>query len=767
LELEIAMKKELLTKSLAIVLSITLCITTIIFVNPKKEVKGDNELNNYAKALQEALYFFDGNMCGTDVDENCAYSWRSDCHTGDTLVNYKGKTVDVSGGYHDAGDHAKFGLPQSYSATMLGISYLEYKNVYEKYGLTKHYKTIMKHFIDYFERCTILDSNGDVESFCYQVGSGKTDHAYWGKPEEQDSKQGGRTNQAYFTSSSNTATDIVSETAAALAIYYLNFNDETALSYAKKLYAYAMNNTKMVAVDGPIENGEEFYKSSRFADDYCMASVMLYKATGDNTYANQFKSYCSKGDGTANCNEWAWLSWDDVSGLALSYGSKEGLYGNPYGDPLKNCFDNMKNGSTVTNGYYCLLQWGSARYNSNMDAMAFMLKDEANAKWALSQLDIILGDDNRSFVVGHTGYTLYPHHRAASGYTDVNANGTTPMAHTLVGALVGGYDKSGNFVNNASNYQYTEVALDYNAGFVLALAGACNYAISIYSDSQKTVDDTTLSNELRMSVVSKYRDESAAARGENESESVPEKTTEVDSESVPEITTEEYTVPEMTSEEYPTEEEPTTLEEYPTEEPTTLEEVITEKDTLESEVQTEGDSQAESKNQADDKSKNDGTKTDDKSKDLNKKTCKAGTKVSDKKYIYKVTKVGGKSGSAGEVKVTGLKKKSLTTIKIATKVSFYGITYKVTAIDNKAFKKNNKIKKVYIGKNVKSIGAGAFFGTKKLKMVVINSVKLKKVGKKAFFRKGGRKLAIKVPKKKKGVYKKLLKRAKTNKYKVK
>ncbi len=149
-------------------------------------------------------------------------------------------------------------------------------------------------------------------------------------------------------------------------------------------------------------------------------------------------------------------------------------------------------------------------------------------------------------------------------------------------------------------------------------------------------------------------------------------------------------------------------------------------------------------------------------------THSVGAKISDKKYSYKVTKEGSTDKAiTGEVEVTGLKKKSLTTVKIAKQVTIDGITYNVTSIAKKAFKNNKKIKKVMIGKNVKNIGASAFDNCKKLKRVVINTTVLKKIGKKAFYRKKGKKITFKVPKTKKKAYKKILKRAKTNKYKVK
>ena len=170
---------------------------------------------------------------------------------------------------------------------------------------------------------------------------------------------------------------------------------------------------------------------------------------------------------------------------------------------------------------------------------------------------------------------------------------------------------------------------------------------------------------------------------------------------------------------------------------------------------------------------------------------KKGSTIKDKKYIYKVTKAGSKDGSiVGELKVTGLKKKSLTQIKIAAKVKIGGVTYKVTSVGSKAFKGNKKITKVFVGKNVKSIGANAFAkctklkqasinskvltsigknafnGDKKLKKIIVKSTKLKKVGKKALAG-TSKKLVVKVPKAKKKAYTKLFNKAGNKKVKVK
>ena len=108
-------------------------------------------------------------------------------------------------------------------------AHMEFAEAFADTATEAHYKRIMDRFVNYFERCTVLGSDGSVRAFCYQVGDGNVDHGYWGAPEKQSSRSG----QATFTSDSDTCTDIVSETAAALAAYYINYKDKKALSYAE------------------------------------------------------------------------------------------------------------------------------------------------------------------------------------------------------------------------------------------------------------------------------------------------------------------------------------------------------------------------------------------------------------------------------------------------------------------------------------------------------------------------------------------------------
>ena len=465
---------------------------------------------NFAKLLQESLYFYDGNMCGTDVDENSAFSWRGNCHTYDSHVTYNGKTVDVSGGYHDAGDHVKFGLPQGYAATVLALGYYQFADAYDELGQTAHFNTIMDYFCDYFTRCTIYKEGTDtVEAFCYQVGDGDSDHAKWEAPEGQTI---GR--PAFFATTSNPATDEVSVAVAALALQAANYQKQGGaealakskayLKTAEDLFDFAKNcSNKQVATQG----AAPFYSSNNWEDDYCTAAAALYAATGNESYKQQRDAYYGKLN-TGWC-----LTWDNTWPVAAvlkedytavsafaSYGSK-----------------NTKQGFKMING------WGSARYNASAQFMG-LIYDQANQKlsmtdgnyssWATGQMKYLLGNNKakRCFVVGYNeNAAKYPHHRAASRSND--AGQVREDHYTLLGALVGGpSDEYDTYADNQADYNCNEVALDYNAGLVGAAAGL----YLLHKGEEAYPSDLATEAELESIGVEKYYGTSS---GESESPS--------------------------------------------------------------------------------------------------------------------------------------------------------------------------------------------------------------------------------------------------------
>ena len=143
------------------------------------------------------------------------------------------------------------------------------------------------------------------------------------------------------------------------------------------------------------------------------------------------------------------------------------------------------------------------------------------------------------------------------------------------------------------------------------------------------------------------------------------------------------------------------------------------------------------------------------------KAPKKGNKVESGKVVYKVTKAA-TAKKAGELAIVGLSKagKKASSLSAPATAKINGYSYKVTSIGKNAFKGANA-KTISLGKNIKSIPAGAFANCKKLSTLKVKA-KLTKVAKKAF---KGCKKTIKVKGASKKVTKANVKKLKKSGYK--
>ncbi|MDE6434081.1 MAG: S8 family serine peptidase [Lachnospiraceae bacterium] len=122
---------------------------------------------------------------------------------------------------------------------------------------------------------------------------------------------------------------------------------------------------------------------------------------------------------------------------------------------------------------------------------------------------------------------------------------------------------------------------------------------------------------------------------------------------------------------------------------------------------------------------------------------------------YKVTKSDEKGGT---VSCVALNNKKLKKVSVPDTVKINGYTFKVTKIGDNAFKSAKKLTTLTIGKNVKVIGKNVCKSCGKLKKITIKSSSIKSIGKNSF-KSIHKKAVIRVPKKKKSSYKKMLKKA--------
>ncbi len=492
---------------------------------------------NFAEALQKSIYFYDANKCGPGITGG-RIEWRGDCHVGDCNIplentslsadfikKYKNildpdgdGTVDVHGGFHDAGDHVRFGLPQSYTAGTLGWGFYEFRDAFKKSGQEEHMIEILRYFTDTFLRCSFLDDNGDLIAFCYMVGEGDLDHSYWGPPElyPDDIPR-----PADFATVESPGSDVCGSTAAALATSYLNFKEEDpeyaerCLTVAKAMYKFAKENRGMSKGDG-------YYTSAYDDDEMAWAAVWLYACTGNMDYIDDIMSVSEDGryytgymgkiiPDTFNTNMWfnTWVHcWDAVWGgvfieLNTLFPENE-LYDyiarwnvEYHSGGMAKHKEANDNGYTSTSpaGYTMINGWGSARYNTaaQLCALVYMKHHPERTdfgEWAKNQMEYIMGRNpmGYSYIVGY-GYeqglpfVKHPHHRAAHGSKTLSMLDPEEHRHILWGALAGGPDKQDYHQDVTTDFVYNEVAVDYNAAFVGACAGLYEY----YGEGQEVI----------------------------------------------------------------------------------------------------------------------------------------------------------------------------------------------------------------------------------------------------------------------------------------
>uniref|UniRef100_A0A804UDH4 cellulase n=1 Tax=Zea mays TaxID=4577 RepID=A0A804UDH4_MAIZE len=163
---------------------------------------GDEEAVDYGAALSKSLLYFEAQRSGR-LPHNQRVPWRG--HSG--LTDGLQQGVDLVGGYYDAGDHVKFGLPMAFTVTMLSWGAIDFADDVAAAGEWGHALEAIKWGTDYFVKA-------HTEPFVYwaEVGDGDTDHYCWQRPEDMTTSR-----QAYRIDKDSPGSDLAGETAAALA----------------------------------------------------------------------------------------------------------------------------------------------------------------------------------------------------------------------------------------------------------------------------------------------------------------------------------------------------------------------------------------------------------------------------------------------------------------------------------------------------------------------------------------------------------------------
>src|SRR5512134_58491 len=122
---------------------------------------------NYAEALQKSLFFYEAQRSGPLPATN-RVNWRG----GSGLLDGSDVGRNLTGGWYDAGDHVKFGLPMAASSTLLAWGALQYRSAYANSGQLPYLLDSLRWTADYFVR-----AHTATNELYGQVGNGGLDHA--------------------------------------------------------------------------------------------------------------------------------------------------------------------------------------------------------------------------------------------------------------------------------------------------------------------------------------------------------------------------------------------------------------------------------------------------------------------------------------------------------------------------------------------------------------------------------------------------------------
>ncbi|MBD3345722.1 MAG: hypothetical protein GF401_11735 [Chitinivibrionales bacterium] len=398
-------------------------------------------------------------------------------HSGD---NYNG--TDLSGGWYDAGDYVKFGLTTGWSAYCLLKGYDVFPRGYDDNdswdysGNPDGIPDILgevKFATDYLIKAVISEN-----TIVTDVGNAFQDHQQW---------VSGYQSTAARTVYTNTGADIAGLYAAALALMSNLYKEHDAsyaqqcLDKAKSAFTFGLRNNKLSEQQRDPTLGV-FYENNTWKDKMACGAIELYRVTQDEFYLDWAKVL--QAEVPSHYYVMGTMNAGDLSAFELWRQGETGFTSSWMTDVnlALNRVVTESNASDCIKGAFINSDWGVCRDAANAAfsaALAYMVKGDSRYKdFAFQQLNWVAGMSpfNKSYVVGSNGGPTNPHHRNAS-----------TLGIQVDGGIVSGPSPNGSFDPNKPEnsswsftdsrdiYKNTEVAIDYNAGAIGALAFMRDY----------------------------------------------------------------------------------------------------------------------------------------------------------------------------------------------------------------------------------------------------------------------------------------------------
>ncbi|KAK6934503.1 Glycoside hydrolase family 9, partial [Dillenia turbinata] len=514
--------------------------------------------HDYKEALTKSILYFESQRSGR-LPYNQRVTWRY--HSGlsdgleqgvspinpylknsDIMIRNVAIIVDLVGGYYDAGDNVKFGLPMAFTITMLSWGVIDYANEIAAAGEFGHALEAIKWGTDYF-----IKAHTHPNVLWVQVGDGDTDHYCWQRPEDMTTSR-----QAHKIDEKNPGTEVAAETAAALAAASILFRKSNPhyshllLQHAQQLFEFG--DKYRGKYDESVRVAKRYYQSvSGYKDELLWGAMWLYKATDRVEYLNYVvENAQSFGGSTWAIAEFSWdIKYAGLQILAsmLMVEEKPMQHENTLDQYRSNaehylcaCLNKTKSSNVhrTPGGLLYTRKWNNLQYVTTASFLLTIYSDHLKSinqtlkchqgevgpqeilAFARSQVDYILGSNPMamSYLVGYGSKSpLRVHHRGASivsyrkekgfigctqGYDSWHGR-KDPNPNVVYGAVVGGPNLLDGFSDDRENYLQTEACI-YNTAPLVGVLAKLNSLDSGYGVDKplliSSIQDKEIPNEL-------------------------------------------------------------------------------------------------------------------------------------------------------------------------------------------------------------------------------------------------------------------------------
>lgn len=428
--------------------------------------------------------------CGTAVtaEHKGDLFHHESCHHNDAYgdyIGYPGVIVDGTGGWHDAGDYGKYVVNAGITMGVLLFTWehLQENIIESSYRIPKarvgrdagekagegdevnnhlpHYLEELKWEMDWLLKMSYPDGSGRVSHKLT-----RTNFSAFIMPEEDNEKR-------FFTEWSSAATASFAAVAAQASRIFAPYDTEYAnkcLDASKISFNYLIENPEEKPfIQGDFKTGGY---QTRDYDDKLWAAAELWETTGEDKYLEYFEKAVAEINFKSDEN-WDWGNVTNLALFAYILSEKKGKTPNIISSIRENI---IKTADTITRKSQSdmygrpldLYYWGCngtvARQTLNLFVANKLQQNNTYREVAQNAVDHLFGRNyyNRSFVTG-LGHNppMNPHDRRS---------GADKIVAPWPGYLVGGGHSATDWVDLEDDYARNEVAINWQAPLVFALA---------------------------------------------------------------------------------------------------------------------------------------------------------------------------------------------------------------------------------------------------------------------------------------------------------